>query len=191
MAIHGFRRARAGRVVVRLSQQERTLLAELSAQLVELVSPAPEQSGDPLARLVGIDPDASTPEDPAVHRLFPDGYGAGEPERSAEFRRFTERSLREGKAANAAMVLATLQGSGDRGRVVLGEQEAQAWLGTLNDMRLTIGTRIGVTEDIEDRALGMADEQLAVLALYDWLTFLQGTLVEALMGSAEGAPERS
>ena len=43
-----------------------------------------------------IDPDAERPDDPALARLLPDAY-ADDDEASAEFRRFTERTLRETK----------------------------------------------------------------------------------------------
>ena len=184
MALHGFRRTRAGRVVIRLDSAERGLLRSLVEQLREMVQPAdgPDAAPtDPLARLVGIDPAATTPTDPAMLRLFPDAYGDDEPEATAEFRRFTERSLREGKLANAELVLSSLEGAGER--LTLSPQDVQPWLGALNDVRLTIGTRLGITEDIEDRrAFGADEAELVAYDLYDWLTFLQETLVRAVMG---------
>lgn len=183
MALHGFRRT-AGRVVIRLDAVERGLLRDLLGQLRELVQPGrgpADEESDPLARMVGIDPAASTPTDPALLRLFPDGYGDDEPEAAAEFRRFTERSLREGKVANAERMMGALDGPGNK--VVLEREDALAWLGALNDLRLTIGTRLGVTEDLEDRPPGGTDEAaLVVYGVYDWLTFLQETLVQAVMG---------
>ena len=149
-----------------------------------LVQPAdgPDSGeSDPLALLVGIDPAATTPTDPAMLRLFPDAYGDDEPEATAEFRRFTERSLREGKVANAERVVSSLEGSGDR--LVLTPDDVQSWLGTLNDVRLTIGTRLGITEDIEERpTFGANEAELMAYDLYDWLSFLQETLVRAAMG---------
>ena len=55
----------------------------------------------------------------------------------------------------------------------------QAWLGVLNDTRLVLGTRLGVTED--ERELNPADPQAGAYAMYQWLTWLQGDLVEALL----------
>lgn len=196
---HGFHRTRSGRVVARLGAGERQLLAGLARQLIELVEPEQGPPADPLARMVGIDPDAVTPTDPALARLLPDGYGGQEPEASAEFRRFTERSLREGKATGARSVLASLERSG--AKVVLSQDLAQAWLGTLNDLRLTLGTRLEMDEDpdVTDQRIeglvarlqpGQADghaamiarEALAAYQAYDWLTFLQETLVRAVLG---------
>ena len=53
---------------------------------------------------IGIDPFAVTPDDPALHRLFPDAY-ADDEDASAEFRRFTERSLRDGKLGRAWLAI--------------------------------------------------------------------------------------
>lgn len=184
MVSHGFRRTRAGRVVVRLDEAERAMLRDLLQQLRELVRPdggADGADSDPLAQLVGIDPAASTPTDPVLLRLFPDGYDDDEPEAAAEFRRFTERGLREGKLANAERVLSMLQGAEDK--VVLERADIPPWLGALNDVRLAIGTRLEVSEDPRDGPPEGSDEAGAVgYYIYDWLTFLQETLVRAAMG---------
>lgn len=213
MAQHGFRRTATGRIVLRLTGDERTLLDSLLAQLVELVAPEDPPELDPLAAMVGIDTDAEVPSDPALARLFPDGYGEDEPEAAADFRRFTERSLREGKVGNARTVSGTLAGSGSK--ITLTAGEAQAWLSTLNDLRLLLGTRLEVAEDpaatderiamltsvalgttrpaddpsdsgtdlagyLEERQLAMAE--LSAYHLYDWLTFLQASLIDAVSG---------
>jgi hypothetical protein len=118
---------------------------------------------------------------PVVARLLPDAY-PDDAEASAEFRRFTASDLGEAKAANATTVEATLaeadaRGAGRRGLlVVLDPTGAQAWLRTLNDLRLAISVplRIDEAEGWRDRA----PEESA--SLYDWLTFAQGSLIEAV-----------
>ena len=103
----GFRRNRHGQVWLHLPDAERSLLADLLAQLVAMVAPAePTEPVDPLAELVGIDPGAVRPSDPALARLFPDAYA--DPEQADEFRRFTQRDLRTTKLENARMAAATL-----------------------------------------------------------------------------------
>ena len=181
MAAYGFRRTLSGRIVLRADELERTILADVVGQLAEFVEPERDPHEDPLARLVGIDPDAERPDDPALARLFPDAY-ADDDEAAAEFRRFTERSLREGKLANARTVLDTLARSGSK--VTVSEPEAQAWLGTLNDLRLTLGSRLGVTEDNHRLFLELPESHpaFATYQVYDWLSFLQESLVHALMG---------
>ncbi len=137
---------------------------------------------DDLARLLGqaggTGP-ATPPDDPVLARLLPDAY-ADDAEAAGDFRRFTEQELRNGKAAAARTVLATLPEDG--GRVRLSPEEAQVWLRALNDVRLALGVRLSITEDFEARLqdLDPADPRSAYMWVYDWLTFLQETLVRAL-----------
>ena len=184
MGVHGFRRTARQRIVLRADDVERGLLRALVLQLVALVTPDEDPFGadpDPLAAMVGIDPFAERPEDPALHRLFPDAYTDDE-EAAGEFRRFTERSLRDAKLANARTVLDTLGRSGSK--VVVSDGEASAWLGTLNDLRLTLASRIGLDQDNHEAfyALPESDPAFAMFHIYDWFTFLQETLVNALTG---------
>jgi hypothetical protein len=142
----------------------------------------PEKPPDPLddlARLLGQTGPATPPDDPVLARLLPDAY-ADDTEAAGDFRRFTEQELRNGKAAAARTVLATLPEDG--GRVRLSEEEAQVWLRALNDVRLALGVRLSITEDFDARAadLDPADPRSAYMWIYDWLTFLQETLVRAL-----------
>jgi hypothetical protein len=188
---HGFRRGFGGRIVLRCDEVERTILGDLVGQLVELVTPEDDAWGadaDPLARLVGIDPGAERPDDPALARLFPDAYTDDE-EAAAEYRRFTQRSLRETKLAHAVTVAHTLERSGDK--LVLSQADAQAWLGTLNDLRLTIGSRLGIDEDNHEDFLELPEDHpaFALFHVYDWLTFLQETLVQALSGGRGEGPD--
>jgi hypothetical protein len=132
-----------------------------------------------LPSIIASDSPAAPPDDPVLARLFPDGYG-DDPEAAGEFRRYTEPGLRSGKVAAARTVLATLPGTG--GRVRLSPGDAEAWLRSLNDVRLALGVLLGITEDYE-RELGdvdPADPRSAYLQVYDWLTYLQETLVRAL-----------
>jgi hypothetical protein len=145
-------------------------------------APGPDGPPDPLddlARLLGQTGPASPPDDPVLARPLPDAY-TGDTEAAGDFRRFTEQELRNGKAAAARTVLATLPEDG--GRVRLSEEEGQVWLRALNDVRLALGVRLSITEDFEARVqdLDPADPRSAYMWVYDWLTFLQETLVRAL-----------
>ena len=179
MSVHGFKRSAKGRIILRVDVVEKGLLATLLEQLIEFVTPEGAADEDPLVQLVGLDPDAERPDDPALARLFPDAY-LDDPESAAQFRRFTERTLRETKLAHATTALETLRRSGEK--VTLSSDEAMAWLGALNDVRLALGTRLGVTEDSLDElgALPDDDPRAATFHIYDWLTFLQDSLVRAL-----------
>jgi hypothetical protein len=179
-------------------QVEIELLRSLVGQLLELVrsQPAPRDpfaSADPLVAVIGLeDDDPSRPTDPVVLRLFPDGYR--DDEAAAEFRRFTERSLRDAKAGTAATTLATLEalelpeaGTEDvsereKIRLRLNPAEADAWLRTLTDLRLALGTRLGVEQDDEEHwdALSDGDPRRHIHDVYEWLGWVQETLVRAL-----------
>jgi hypothetical protein len=95
----------------------------------------------------------------------------------------TESALRSGKAADLATVRATLPPTG--GEVRLDADQAAAWLRTTNDLRLALGTRLDITEDTEppDDVTGEEGQQLAV---YYWLTGVQGSLVDALAAARAG-----
>jgi len=87
-----------------------------------------------------------------VARLLPDGY-RGDDEAAGEFRRFTEVGLRSGKVDAAQRVLDDLGDTelADRVTVSLDGEAALIWARCLNDLRLSIGTRLEVTEDDEQR----------------------------------------
>jgi hypothetical protein len=62
----------------------------------------------------------------------------------------------------------------------LDEEQLSAWCGALNDLRLVLGERLGVTEDLYEAGIDPRDPRAQELALYGWLTWLQGNVVEAL-----------
>jgi phosphotransferase system HPr-like phosphotransfer protein len=169
---------------------ETELLASLVGQLLELVrdeSADLRDSDDPLAAaLGGVGGDEpARPADPVVLRLFPDAYREDD-DAAAEFRRFTERGLREQKAGTAAAVLASLATAdtehGDKVKVHLEGEQTEAWLRTLTDLRLALGTRLGVEEGDEEQwaALPDDDPRRHVHDVYQWLGFVQDTLVRAI-----------
>ena len=132
-----------------------------------------------LEAMFALSDSAMLPDDPVLARLLPDAY-PDDAAAAGEFRRYTESGLRSGKVAAATTVLDTLPEDG--GRIRLSADEAQAWLRSLNDIRLALGIRLEVTEDREAmlERVGQDSPQAAGLWIYDWLTLLQETLVEAL-----------
>lgn len=185
MAItHGFSRRRRGGIRLTLDAGEASVLDHLLEQLVELLEPEGSDAHDqldPLAAMVGIGTSTEVPEDPALARLLPDAYG-DDAEASAEFRRYTELSLRESKQVQAQLARATLA---DSDREVLTDEETDAWLRALNDLRLALGTRLEVTEDVEAEraaieALPEGDPRVVMHDVYDWLGYLQATLLQAM-----------
>lgn len=176
---YGFSVARSGDIRIRLDDSERGLLLSLAQQVAEFVAPPEaDPDADPLATMVGIDETAQVPDDPALARLFPDAF-TDDPEASSEFRRFTERGLREAKHAHARVVVDSLETAA----TTIPRAEVGAWLGFLNDARLTLGTRLEITEDSHEAiaALPEDDPRLGLFHVYDWLTYLQDTLVRLLM----------
>ena len=197
-AVTGFRSTRRG-VTATFAATQAGIIRMLVSQVAELVggeqgipdaagqraSPAASplegswDSPEEFAALLGLSDSTTAPEDPVLARLLPDAY-RDDPEAAGDFRRYTEQDLRSGKVAAARTVLATLPESG--GRVLLSADEAQVWLRALNDVRLALGVRLSVTEDFEQRmaSLDPDDPRAAYFWVYDWLTYLQETLVRAL-----------
>lgn len=172
---HGFHRRRRV-ILLTLSDQERTVLTDLLGQLIDMVAAEPQgMPTDPLAAMVGISPDARKPEDPAMARLLPDAYS--DPELAREFRRFTESDLRATKVSNAKRALADLN---QPGPIEIDGAHALAWLATLNDLRLVLGTRLEVTEDTRPDLSALSPLAAHTYLVYDWLTYLQDGLIRAL-----------
>lgn len=175
----GFRATSEG-VTARFAKPEAAIIRDLVSQVVELVvAGMPPPEADDLAAMVGLTENAELPDDPVLARLLPDGY-RDDPDAAQEFRRFTESGLRSAKLESARMLLATLPPGG--GRVRLSSDEAEAWLRTLNDVRLALGVRLGVTDDFDglDDDIEPEDPRYAYTQVYQWLALLQGSLVAAL-----------
>ena len=177
--VAGFRPTSGG-VTARFAAPQARIVRDLVAQIAVLVG-GEEQAGqrDELAAELGLSDSTGLPEDPVLARLLPDGY-TEDPEAAGEFRRYTEQGLRDGKVAAARTVLDTLPARG--GRVRLTEADAQAWLRALNDVRLALGVRLGVTDEFDDLSaeIDPGDPRSAYVWVYQWLAFLQESLVDAL-----------
>jgi hypothetical protein len=175
-----FKRTRRG-VEAKVDQVEAHVLSQCAAELLELLGEQPSGSEDPLEAMVGLPPgEVTKPEDPAVARLFPDAYGDDDAA-AKEFRRYTESDLRAGKRAAAATALHALAPLlADGGKLSLDRDEADQWLSWLNDIRLVLGTRLEVTEDLYEDELDPDDPSTQVKAIYGWLGWLQESLLACL-----------
>jgi hypothetical protein len=160
-----FRRRGEG-VVARLDPAESGILGLLLDQLEQLLAADEDDVAD----------------DPVMARLLPEGH-RGDPRLAADYRELTESALRSGKADDLATLRATLPADG--GEVRLDRDQAGAWLRTTNDLRLALGTRLDITEDSEPPD-DVTDEASQQLAVYYWLTALQGSLVDALAAGRAG-----
>ncbi|WP_406402049.1 DUF2017 domain-containing protein [Streptomyces sp. NBC_00879] len=196
MASH-FEPIPGGGAAVALDEVEISILRSLAVQLLELIGPGdePVEGEDPLAALFSEGP-SEPPTDPALARLFPEAYAGPDADEqdeelrslSAEFRRFTENDLRTRKRDDALTVVRTLDSltaAGDGGAVLkLTADDCQHWLGALNDLRLTIGTRLEVSDEDENGELYRlpdTDPRKPMVMAYLWLGALQETLVETLL----------
>lgn len=186
------RHRRSGASVATFSAFEADLLRSLAAQLIELLRSevaVPDHSEDPLESLLDFSGPTDEPEDPVLARLFPTAYRDDE-EAAADFRRFTESALRDGKAASAAAVIDTLEEAGLPSEptdgtwidVELDQPQALSWLKAFTDMRLAIATRLGVEEGDEEYWYSLPDEdpRSQVHDIYEWVGYLQETLVQSL-----------
>ena len=184
------------RFVARLDDVEREVVVGLLQQTQDFLAPAHrEPTGDPFDDLVatmGMRPQgdpAPTPQgpfDPALERLLPTA-NREDPAMAAEFRRLTEHGLRERKTANLATAIAALLAADDD-LVRLDHEQAQAMVVALTDVRLLLGERLGLKTDddadaLQDRleAASEDDPQLYLAAYYDFMTWLQESLTQALM----------
>ncbi|GAB3564660.1 DUF2017 domain-containing protein [Spelaeicoccus albus] len=179
-----FRRTSRG-IIVNLAKGERTILTTIFTDTIALLEPTVAENEDPLAAMVGITESAGTPSDPALARLLPPGSTTDD-EDADEFRRYTERGLRERKIAGLQTALLTV---GRSDPIALADAEAEAWLVALTDVRLVLAERLGVkTEEDFERLEAETDEdggeghQDMLIDVYDFLTWLQETLANALMG---------
>ena len=187
------RHRRSGLVIANFSGFEADLIRTLASRLVELLrneAAVPASDVDPFEALMDFSGPTTAPEDPVLARLFPTAYPDDE-EAAAEFRRFTEGTLRDGKAAAAGLVIDTLEDAGlppeltEDGLMIdveLEEAEAETWLRAFTDIRLALATRLGVEEGDEDYWLSLPDEDPRAQAhdIYDWVGLLQESLIEAL-----------
>ena len=157
--------ARSGQTTrLRLSLAESHVLAQLFTDLKD-----------------ELDPDTLEADDPVHQRLFPAAY---EDEESAQaFREITESGLRQDRSDRADQCLAELLSARSlvRTEISLDAESVDRWIRVVNDMRLSFGTRLNISED-DDYALDEDDPDVQIRARYVWLTALQDMLVTSLMG---------
>ena len=141
----------AGGVQLRFHEGEVLLLRELLGELEALLE---------------------DPDDPALRRLFPQAHD--DPESEKQYRSLVRDQLLAGRSKALSVVRDTLD------KETLDADEADAWLRALNDLRLVLGTRLDVTEDLDYEELDLTEPRGRDLAIYGYLSWLQEQLVEAL-----------
>lgn len=181
----GFKRHGNHSYIAEFSESEKEVLLNLCEQIIELLAERVDHGHeDPLAAMVGITSHDAPPEDDVLRRLLPNAYA--DAVNASEFRRYTESTLRQKKQAHAISMRIHLKSSDD-GVIDLDHDSANAWLGALNDIRLALGVRLGVEKKSqEELALLAPDDPLrGVYAVYNWLGWLQETLLSALIDDSD------
>lgn len=160
---------------IMLEEVESRILQDLAAQLLNITTPdSLEYGSDPIAQMVGIDANVVKPTDPVLSRLYPDAY-PDDPEASLEFRRYTERSLRDSGVQRTERVLQMMSDGLD---LQLVDERWSDMVGFLNDLRLSLGTRLEITQSLESQEIDDGDPRSALFELYGWLTWVQEMLIE-------------
>jgi hypothetical protein len=109
--------------------------------------------------------------DPATKRLFPPAY-PDDPDKEREYQGLMGNELANGRLVAVSTVLATL----DEQELALPALER--WMEVVNSLRLVLGTRLEVTEDLP--AVSPDDPEAPTYAVYEYLGWLLEHAVAAL-----------
>ncbi|MGE4428203.1 MAG: DUF2017 domain-containing protein [Solirubrobacteraceae bacterium] len=173
-----------------LATHEAELLRNLVSAMIGLLDERESSSpADELEEITGMKTgNSEPPRDPTLRRLLPDFYrpDAGDepcsevPEGlNAALRSLHEPEIIEAKRLAAQQLLQTIPAGG--ARFELTEDEANAWVSAVNDIRLALGIMLEIGPEGPDR-LPSGHPLTAHLDVYQWLTVLQEYLVLVLMG---------
>jgi hypothetical protein len=153
------RRERDGSFTIRLSEAEQMLVKSLLAQLRTLLKL--EGSGE-------------LTEESGIRRLFPAAY-PGRDDLEADYREMVHDELLKERLAAIDRVEDTIV------LPSLDEEQLTTWLRTFNDLRLVLGTRLDVSEDMGP--IDPDDPEAPALAAYEYLGWLLECTVDALTRS--------
>lgn len=200
--MHGFRRRR-GQLTCTFEDTELTILCSLTKTLLQLLrsddmppvcasswndsaDSSPEALFADLENQMGceVKADFATDEniDPVLRRLFPDAY-RDDQKASAEFRRFSQIAERDEKLDAAVAMLSDVNQVGHDGRCVVSDDHIDDWLKTLTSLRLAVAVRLGIesSADADELAeLPDDDPRTAVFSIYEWLGWVQESLLDCL-----------
>lgn len=137
----------------------------------ELRIPAPQR--ELLRRLPGEMKEVLASGHPATKRLFPNAY-PNDAERAKEFDEMVRSELVAGRKHSLEVMESTID------ETSLNEDQMASWLGSLNDLRLFLGTSLDVSEESFDEQLDADDPAAGAMALYQYLGWLQELVVRAL-----------
>ncbi|HEY8199958.1 MAG TPA: DUF2017 family protein [Actinomycetota bacterium] len=145
-----------GRFAFHLPEGERSLLGNLLPNLRQLV-----EAGDPSTR-----------------RLFPTAYH-DDPQKEREYQELTRGDLVASRLSAIELVEKTIHDD------TIDVAGLERWMEAINGLRLVIGTRLDVTEDLSE--IRDDDPDASAYAVYDYLGWL---LEQAVHAMSEDLPDR-
>jgi Domain of unknown function (DUF2017) len=173
-----------------LAEHEASMLRSLVKSMLDMLDDRESSAPiDELEEITGIRAgNPRRPQDATMRRLLPDFYrsernhpagSAAAESLNAALRSLHEPAIIEAKRQACERILRTMPAGG--GRFELTGDDANAWISGVNDIRLALGTMLGIgpegPEPVSD------DHPLAGhYDVYQWLTVMQEYLVLALMG---------
>ncbi len=172
-----------------VSGHEAAVLRSLVTSVVGMLDAREQEAPqDDLAELTGMRSGSNeAPDDPILARLLPDFHRPeadpdSDPAEGADLngalRSLHELDIIAEKRRVARELLRTVPEGG--GRLLLTPEEADAWVTALNDVRLALGTALGIDSDTPDE-LPPDDPRSADMDVYHWVTWVQDNLVVAMM----------
>jgi hypothetical protein len=147
-------RTRAGTIKISLPESEIELLRHLLPQLRELLT------------------DGS---DERLRRLFPTAY-VDDIEAQAEF----ERLMHDDLVASRLAAITTVEES--LGIDEITEDQLEAWMSSVNSVRLVLGTMLDASEELELDTIAEDDPNIEGYVLYGYLGYLLDEMVAVALG---------
>lgn len=163
MAFRMFRPRKGGTVELRLDREEVRLVRNLLDELRAIVD-RPDVLGDDVAGR--LQPDA-----------IPDDRLAEE-----EFRDLVGDDIRQQRLTAIDSIERVLDaGTGRRGAVAadLDADDVEAWMISLNHLRLAVGTALGIEDETQQPDVELGSSEGEQYAVYSWLSFALDMLVDA------------
>ena len=142
-------------VAVDLGPDERALLQMLTTELRHVI--------------------ANNADDTGLRRLFPTAY-VNDPDRDAEYQILARHELIDARLSAIDTMQATV------GAAVLSDDELRAWMTTVNQLRLVLGTRLEISEDDPDELDEPGDPddpEFQQRLIYHWLTGVLALIIDA------------
>src|SRR5262245_26074204 len=147
------KRTRDGRFAVRMTDDQREMFAGLIGQLRDLLVSGEEEG---------------------TQRLFPPAY-SDDTEREAGYRALAHDELLEKRFAALDIVESTAWATW------LSADDLNAWMGAINDIRLVLGTRLDVTEEMD--VIPIDDPRAPAYSVYLYMTHLLAEIIGALQSA--------